>query len=220
MIPLTFDRQKALENIKKEYKLARLFIRPAFRVNRGGMTVNLWVAQRKLPFLMAGAPFVTRHQALIVPTAPDLNMAFGIAKFARDLSANHIQRQAARAAPLPAGEAFIGDGSRYRYQYTVLAVIFDELKRTSPDLIVRAVRRGAELARQRNCTGLILPDFTDNLIPQPNWIMPELRRETTEIAALAAVEAVRACRGLMQHIHVWCWNEENAAPFLRELKRL
>lgn len=219
MIPLTFDKQKAAANIKKEYKLARPFVTPAFSVTRNGMAVKLWIAQRKLPFLMAGAPF-QGPQALVVPVAPDLKMVYGVAKMARDMGANFISRAAEQAAPLPPGEAFIGMGSRYRYKYTVLAVVFDEQKRSSPEVIVRAVRRGAELARQHGCTGLIMPDFTESLIAQPNWITPERRRETAEIVALATVEAIRACRGLMQRVHVWCWDEQNAALFLRELKRL
>lgn len=209
-----------IENLRKEWVPARPFILPTLKVNRNGLKVHLWVAQRKVPFLMAGAPFITRHQAMLVPVAPDLKMVFGVAKQVRDQGANVVQREAERVAPLAPGDAFIGAGARYRYEFTVLSVIFDEAKRTSPDLITRAVRRGTELANQRGCTSIIIPDMTENLLAQPNWITPEQRRQTAEITALTLVNAIRASRGLVDKFNVWCWDPNNASHFIRELNRL
>jgi hypothetical protein len=211
---------ETIQNLRKGWVPARVFITPTLRVKKSGLNVHLWVAQRKLPFLMAGAPFLTQHQAILVPVAPDLKMVFGVAKLVRDQGANMVQREADRVAPLAPGDAFIGAGARYRYDNTVLAVIFDESKRTSPDLITRAVRRGAELANQRGCTSLILPDMTENLLAQPNWITQEQRRATAELAALTLVNAIRASRGVVDRFNVWCWDPNNAGFYIRELNRL
>lgn len=209
-----------MENVRQGWRMPPMFWRAEQRVRRGGFDVRLWVVERKLPYFMAGAAFVTRHQALLVPVATDLNMVFGIAKMARDYGADIVQREAERAAPLPPGEAFVGTGARYRYDFTVLAVIFDDLKRTSPDIIARAVKRGAQLASQRGCTGLILPDMTENLLAQPNWISQEQREQTADAAAMATIQAIRACRGMMDRYHIWCWDPRNAPAFRRELQKL
>lgn len=216
---MTIALADARRNIRQSLNLATPFILPSLRVHKYDMHVMLWVARRKLPALVAGAPFLTRHTAMIVPVAPDLKMVFGVAKMARDQGASRIQQEALRVAPLTPGQAFIGSGAKYRYAYTALAVIFDEYKRTSPDLIRTAVRNAAQLANERGATKLILPDFTENLLAQPNWITSGQRRETAEIAAFTTIEAVRACRGMADTVHIWCWNPENAPLYERELKR-
>ncbi len=209
--------ENALANVRNGLVPARPFILPAYSVNKNGLNVKLWVAQRKAPFLMTS---IIRNQAMLVPVAPDLKMVFGIAKRVRDYGADAVQNEALKAAPLVPGDAFIGSGARYRFANTVLAVIFDENKRTSPEIIARAVRRGCELANQRGCHAIILPDMTENLLAQPNWITQEQRRQTAEVAALAMGAALRACRGLMSQYNIWCWDPDNADFYLRELKRL
>ncbi len=216
-ISLPENVQQDLANLRAGLKPPILLIRPIYSVNKNGINARLWVSQRKTPFLMTAA---IRNQAMLVPVAPDLKMVFGIAKRVRDYGADRVQYEALKAAPLPPGEAFIGTGARYRFANTVLAVIFDESKRTSPELIARAVRRGCELANQRGCHSIILPDMTENLLAQPNWITPEQRRNTAEIAALTLGAALRACRGLMTQYNIWCWDVNNVDFYLRELKRL
>jgi len=209
--------ENALQNVRDGLVLAKPFIRPSYSVNKNGLNVKLWVAQRKAPFLMTS---MIRHQAMLVPVAPDLKMVFGIAKRVRDYGGDRIQYDALKAAPLSPGDAFIGSGARYRFANTILAVIFDENKRTSAELISRAVRRSCEIANQNGCTAIILPDMTENLLAQPNWITAEQRRGTADTAALALGAALRACRGLMSQYNIWCWDPDNADSYLRELKRL
>lgn len=208
----------AIKNLKKGWVPAHPVIRPVTRVSVGGLGINLYVAQRKLPFSIGNTLFL--NNALLVPVAPDLKMVFGVAKLARDWGADIAQNEALRVAPLPAGEAFLGTGGRYRFRYTVLSVIFDEQKRTSPDIIRRAVRRGAQLASERGATSLILPDMTENLLAQPNWITDAQRAETAQITAFTLVDTLRSFRNMMKTVNIWCWDPRNAEFYVRELKRL
>ena len=208
----------AISNLKKGWRPASPSIGPTYTAKIGNMGVSLYVAQRKLPFRI-GNTFVLNN-AVLVPVSPDLKMVFGVAKMVRDWGADTVQYEAQKVAPLAAGEAFIGSGAKYRFRHTVLAVVFDENKRTSTDLIRRAVRRGAQLAAERGATSLILPDMTENLLAQPNWITDAQREETAQITAFALVDAVRACKGMFKNIHLWCWDPRNAAFFTNELKRL
>ena len=187
----------ALQNLRHGLVFAKPFIRHSYSINKNGLNVKM-----------------------LVPVAPDLKMVFGIAKRVRDYGADMVQNEALKVAPLGPGDAFIGSGARYRFANTVLAVIFDDNKRTSPEIIARAVRRGCELANQRGCHAIILPDMTENLLAQPNWITEEQRRQTAETAALAMGAALRACRGLMSQYNIWCWDPANADFYMRELKRL
>lgn len=219
-LPTSQENRPSWQRCVQNLKLARPFLHPLAQTRSDGLNVLLWAASYKLPALMLGAPFFRRTQALIVPVSPDLKMVYGAAKLARDYGANRPQIEAASFAPLSPGEAILVSGARYRYKYTGLAVIFDSKKRSSPETIVRAVRRALELARQRGCTGVILPDFTPNLMPQPNQVTSALQRSVAEATALAMGEAIRNCRGLMDVIHVWCWDPTNAGVYQRELKRL
>ncbi|HEV2474297.1 MAG TPA: hypothetical protein VGS41_16590, partial [Chthonomonadales bacterium] len=112
--------------------MVTVLIRPALKTEIRGARVQLFAAQRKFPFLM-------RSDAIVVPTGPDLTMVYGVAKMARDYGADRAAYEARRVAPLPPGEVFVGSGAPYRFRYTALAVIFDELKRVDPDLVQRAV---------------------------------------------------------------------------------
>src|SRR5579872_2614144 len=136
-VPTPAARAEAIQNMRRGLVPAWPFITSSLHVHRNGYNVRLWIAQRKLPFLMSS---MVSRQAILVPVAPDLKMVFGIAKRVRDYGADKVQREALKVAPLPAGEAFIGTGARYRFANTVLAVIFDEYKRTNPETITRAVR--------------------------------------------------------------------------------
>ena len=208
----------SLENVRREMIAPQAVIQPTTRARSGELNVNLFVAQRKLPFMIGNTLF--QNNALLVPVAPDLRMVFGIAKMARDWGADIAQREALKVAPLQPGDAFIGTGAKYRYRHTVLAVVFDANKRTDPDLIRQAVRRGAQLAAQKGATGLILPDMTENLLAQPNWITAQQRAETAEIVAFTLVDALKSCRGVLKTVHLWCWDPRNVEFYQRELKRM
>ena len=213
-----FMATDAVKNLRKGWVLARPLITPVHRARVGDLDINLFVAQRKLPFLIGNTLF--QNNAMLVPVAPDLRMVFGIAKRARDWGADIAQHEALKVAPLPPGDAFLATGARYRFRYTVLAVVFDEQKRTSTDLIRRAVRRGTQLAGERGVTSLILPDMTENLLAQPNWITDAQRAETAQITAFTLIDAVRSCRGMVKTVHLWCWDPRNSDIYLRELKRV
>ena len=208
----------SLENVRREMVPAQPVIQPTLTARSGDLNIKLFVAQRKLPFLIGNT--LTQNNALLVPVAPDLRMVFGVAKLARDWGADIAQREALKVAPLAPGDAFIGTGARYRYRHTVLAVVFDENKRATPDLMRQAIRRGAQLAGERGATGLILPDMTENLLAQPNWITAQQRSDTAEIVAFTLVDALKSCRGFVKTVHLWCWDPRNAEYFQRELKRL
>lgn len=189
------------------------FIRPIHTVHISDVTVELWVAQRKFPFFM-------RADAILVPVAPDLKMVFGIAKMVRDYGADAVQYEANKVAPLPPGEAFVGIGGRYRFKYTALAVIFDEVKRTSPQLIGQAVRRALQLLQERDVKSVVFPDMTENLLAHPTWITQEQRQATAEITARAMIAAIAAAKGTVKTIKIWVWDPNNAPYFRKELERL
>lgn len=190
-----------------------IFYRPVQTVTVQGTTLELWVSRRKMPYFM-------HADAILVPVAPDLKMVFGVAKLIRDFGANAVQYEANKAAPLPPGQAFIGTGGRYRFQYTVLAVIFDEVKRTTPDYILQAVRSAMQQAHRKGARSLIFPDMTENLLTQPTWITPEQRHQTAEITARIMLDAILASRGIIPTVKIWCWEPANADVFIKELKRL
>jgi O-acetyl-ADP-ribose deacetylase (regulator of RNase III) len=187
--------------------------RPTLRVAMQDLSIELWVAQRKMPLLM-------RAQGIIVPVAPDLKMVFGVAKMVRDYGADKVQYEANRVAPLAPGEAFVGTGARYKYKYTALAVIFDEAKRTSPELITSAMTRAAQLLQERGVRSVVIPDMTENLLTQPPWITPEQRAATAEITARITIDAILAAGAHIRSVKLWCWERANAEIFRRELERL
>ncbi len=189
----------------------RLFRKPACRVELPDVTIELWVSRRKFP---------VRADAILVPVAPDLKMVFGISKIARDYGADAIQTQANSVAPLEPGQAFIGTGARYRYRHTALAVIFDAAKRTSPELIDRAVGGALQALRQRGATSVLFPDMTENLLTQPSWITPEQRQSTAEITASTMIDAIIASAGAVPTVRIWVWDPANAGVFEAALRRL
>jgi O-acetyl-ADP-ribose deacetylase (regulator of RNase III) len=193
--------------------MVTIITRPKKTYRIGEMTVRLWVSNRRLPALL-------RADGMIVPVAPDLKMVFGVAKLAREHTADAIQREADRVAPLPAGRAFVGPGSRYRYERTALAVIFDDAKRTSPQYIATAVRRAMRLLAQAGARSVIYPDMTENLLAQPNWITEEQRGKTAAMTAHLTADTLAACIGVMPVVNVWVWERANAGPYEVELAAL
>ncbi len=210
---------ETLQNVKHSWRLAKPFITPVKSVQRDGVHYRLWVSSYKLPALITLPPRPVRLAA-VAPVAPDLKMVFGAAKLVRDLGADRVQYEAMLASPLLPGAAFAGTGARYKFAKTMLAVILDEYKQLVPSAMGRSLRKCAELARQSDCTGLIVPDFTANLIVQPNWLTEQQRKETAEQTALLTLEALKGCKGLIEQVELWCWEPENAFAWQRELERI
>src|SRR5579872_5253773 len=204
---------KAREALKRLLTLPTFIVLPRYRATLDDLTIELYVSQRKFPFL-GGA------DALIVPVAPDLKMVFGVAKMARDRGADIVQVEASKVAPLKPGDAFVGTGARYRYKYTALSVIFDEQKRTSPDLITQAVTTAVIKLRRAGAESVAIADMTENLLAQPNWITVEQRRRTAAITAKLMVDAILACGTNARTVKIWCSEPDNAPFFIAELKRL
>ncbi len=215
-----FVTPEMIANMKSSMHLAKPFYRPKMSVSLGKSTIHLWVAERKLPGLIFTPLYSGGKLCMVAPVAPDLKMAFSIAKVIRDYSGDLVQYEALSAAPLAQGQAFLGLGAKYKYAYTALAVIFDEYKRTSTSAIQSALKRSAELASQKGCKGMIIPDFTSNIVPQPNWLQKTAAMKEAESTAASMMSGIAAIRDTMPVIHIWCWCEDYAPFYTRELERL
>jgi O-acetyl-ADP-ribose deacetylase (regulator of RNase III) len=185
--------------------------RPYKTVQLRDFTIELWVRERKYP---RGA------DAIIVPVAPDLKMVTGIAKWVRDATANRVQYEADRVAPLPPGEAFVGSGGKYRFKIAALAVVMDEYKRTTPEWIIQATTRAMELANEKGAETCVLPDMTEDLLRQPQSISEEERRKTCEGIAPALVQALIKASNSMELVRIWVWRRGVEDIYLKELERL
>ncbi len=185
--------------------------RPVKIVHFGDSVIELWVRERKMP-----AP----GEGIVVPVAPDLKMAVGIAKWVKDATANYLQVQADRAAPLPPGEVFVGKGGRYKFGHAALAVVMDDTKRTSPAWITEAVALGISRLRDAGADIVILPDMTEDLLRQPASITDEQRRTTCAPIARATIEGILAYGDTMTTVRLWVWRKEYADVYLAALNRL
>jgi hypothetical protein len=194
------------------WALWRVIFPPYFHLKVDGLKIELWVSQRKYPWM-------SLSQAFIVPVAPDLKMVFGSAKIARDWGANKVQYEADAVAPLQPGDAFVGSGSRYRWQYTALAVIFDSQKRTNSELISAALGAAMNKLSDEDVTNAILPDLTDNLMAQPNWITDEQRESTARQAARLTLDALYTHRGALQTVRIWVFDPRNADIYIEEMEK-
>lgn len=185
---------------------------PYYRMKVGDLKIELWVSQRKYPW-------VSRAQAFIVPVAPDLKMVFGSAKMARDWGANQVQAEAEKVAPLKPGEVFVGTGSRYRWQRTALAVIFDNQKRTNPEILATALKNAAHQLASEDITNALLPDLTENLLTQPNWISDEQREATARQAARLTLDALVSSASELKVVRIWCFDPRNADLYIEEMEK-
>lgn len=201
------------QTLHRLFQKPPMVLMPKKRVALPDLTLELWVSQRKLPLLL-------RAQAIIVPTAPDLKMVFGIAKMVRDMGADAVQYEANKVAPLAPGQAFVGTGARFRYKFTALAVIFDQVKRTNQQLITSAIGNAIRQLRDRGATSVVIPDMTENLLAQPNWITAEQRRQTAAITARLMIEAILASGSNIKNVKIWVWDTANTEFFLHELEQL
>ncbi len=186
---------------------------PRKRVVLPDLTIELWVCQRKLPMLL-------RADAIVVPTAPDLKMVFGIAKMVRDMGADAVQYEANAVAPLEPGDAFVGTGAKFRYKYTALTVIFDESKRTSAAFISESLAAAMRKLREKGARSVVVPDYTENLLTQPNWITTEQRQQTAAITSRLLVDAILTAGSNVKTVRIWVWDPANASYYVAELDRL
>jgi hypothetical protein len=164
-------------------------------VTVGNSTIELWERERKMP---------GTAEAIIVPVAPDLKMSTGIAKWVRDATAGAVQYEAQKVAPLPPGDAFVGSGGRYRFAVAALAVVMDDTKRTSPEWITQAIAQALVMIRGRDAATCLLPDMTEDLLRQPQWISDDQRRETCRPIARAMINGVLAGAEDME-VKIWVW---------------
>lgn len=185
---------------------------PYYRMRAGNLKLELWVSQRKYPWM-------SRSEAFIVPVAPDLKMVFGSAKMARDWGANQVQVEAEKVAPLKPGEVFVGSGSKYRWQRTALAVIFDNQKRTNVELLGTALHNAMHQLSEEGITSALLPDLTDNLISQPNWITDEQRGEAARQAARLTLDALVSAKPELVVVRIWCFDPRNADLYIEEMEK-
>ncbi len=207
------EKLEELKVILKRLTYVPVAMLPKKRVSLPDLTIDLWVAQRQLPMLL-------RADAIIAPTGPDLKMVFGVSKMIRDMGADAVQYEANLVAPLGAGDAFVGTGARFRYKYTALAVIFDDNKRTSQATISQALACSMRKLRESGAKSVIVPDITENLIAQPNWITPEQRAQTAKITARLLVDAILASGSNVKKVKIWVTDPANTVYYVEELNRL
>jgi hypothetical protein len=208
--PIQAEVKRVLENHRMLYPVV---YKPSYSVKVGNSALELWVAHRRLPMLLTAG-------GIIVPVSPNLKMVTGVAKYVRDIGADLAQYDANRVAPLPPGEAFITSGAKYRFKYTALAVVFDEQMRTDASIVRRAVRNAVAGLAQKGCSTIILPDFTDNLVPQPNQLPRDVYRATAVATAATLVSAAQSCAGMASRIRIWTWNPISTEIYRRELQRI
>jgi hypothetical protein len=184
--------------------------RPLKRVEVGDTVIELWERERKLP---GGA------DGIVVPVAPDLKMATGIAKQVRDWTANTVQYEALKVAPLEPGDVFVGSGGKFRFGTTALAVVMDGQKRTSPEWIREGVTRALVKLRESDAHTCLLPDMTEDLLQQPKTITDEQRLSTCKPIARAMIDGILASDADFDTIRIWAWRG-NRDVWMQELGRL
>jgi hypothetical protein len=188
----------------------RLLPKADRRVELGDTVIELWARERRMP---GGA------RGIVVPSAPDLKMATGISKWVRDATANAVQYEALKVAPLQPGEAFVGSGGRYRFGNTAIAVVMDDQKRTTPEWIRNGVRNALVMLRARDADTVLVPDMTEDLLRQPKWISDEQRRETCRPIARAIMEGVLEGSEDINVVKIWAWRG-NKDIWIEEMDRI
>jgi len=188
---------------------------PYYRMKSAGLVIELWVTKRTFPY----AAFA---EAVIAPVGPDLKMNTSAAKVVRDWGASKVQYEANSAAPLKPGDAFLGSGARFRFNWrmTALAVVFDEQKRTNPELFGVAIHKAAELAAQQGAANILLPDMTENLMQQPNWVTDIEREAATRKTARLMVLSLLPLDGVITTVKIWVNNSETADLYIEEMDRM
>ncbi len=186
---------------------------PYYKLRIDGLNLELWVSENKYPIMAL-------PDVLVAPVAPDLKMVFGAAKIARDAGAGKAQAEADKVAPLQPGDAFVGPGAKYKWHLTALAVIFDAQKRATPELMAASLHKALTEAAAHGADSALIPDMTENLLAQPNWISEAQKSETAQTAARLTIEAALACRGTVDTIKIWVYDKANVDAYVAEMERL
>ena len=66
----------------------------------------------------------------------------------------------------------------------------------------------------------MIPDMTENLLAQPNWISEAQKAETAQRAARVTLDAALACRDTVDTIKIWVYDAANADAYVAELEKL
>lgn len=184
--------------------------RASRKVRLGNTSVSLWVRERRMP---------TTARAIVAPVGPNLKLVDGIAKWIRDASGNKAQYEADAMAPAQPGTAVVVSGGRYRFRNAVLAVVTDEHNRTSGELITQAVASAIDAAAGTGADVCMIPDMSDDLLRQPDWITDEQRHNTAIPIAHAVVEGIRLSAGKVRDIRIWVWHKGAEDIYTSELDR-
>lgn len=171
--------------------------KPARSVRSGDTLFELWVRPFKMP---------PASDAIIVPTDTNLRMITGITKWVRDTTANSAQSAADARGPLSPGEAAVLPGGRYKYGHSAVAVVMDAERRVQPSWIAASISEAIRLLHSVDAATVILPDFTDELVPQPEVLSAEERREVCKVIAPSLVEGARSAIGTLETVRIWVWN--------------
>jgi len=195
------------------YLLGKMMVgtRPVRKMKVDGVSLELWVTERKFP---------VSADAIVAPVAPDLQMATGIAKWIRDATADAAQQAAAASAPLEPGAVLIAPGARYRFGSTILAVVMDDAKRVEAGWISGAIATALRKAAAQGMDRVIIPDITEDLLRQPNWITTEQRVDSCRPIARAVLRGIVEGAAGLDTVHLWIWQPVYAEVYLEELERI
>lgn len=182
--------------------------RPVRTVTLNGVKVSLWVTERKFP---------VSADAIVAPVAPDLKMAVGIAKWIRDATADAAQDAADAAAPLAPGEVLAAPGAKYRFGATLAAVVMDDAKRVDAEWVSAAVANALRKAAASGMESVIVPDPTEDLLRQPNWITPQQRISSCQPIARAVLDGILEGGAGLDAVHLWVWQPVYGEVYLKEL---
>jgi hypothetical protein len=191
------------------FVIMKFMRRPYRAFELSGTTVELYVTQRRFPM---------GSGAMIAPTAPDLKMPTGIAKWVRDATANRLAHALESAAPAQPGSAVVGPGARYRFDHGIAAVVMDSSKRTNPSIITTAVANAIRAAGSVGAGTVVVPDLSMDLLQQPRWITEAQRRETCAPIAKAVVQGIVEADGAIDTVRLWIWLPGVEDLYLRELE--
>lgn len=171
--------------------------KPARSVRNGDTVFEIWVRPFKMP---------PASDAIIVPTDTRLRMTTGITKWVRDTTGNAAQVAADATGPLEPGDATVLPGGRYKYQHSAVAVVMDSERRVQASWVTKSISEAILKLHSVDAATVILPDFTDELVRQPEVVSSEARREVCRMLAPALIEGARTAIGTLETVRIWIWS--------------
>lgn len=184
--------------------------RPRRTIDLGDVTVELWFAEGRFP---------TGADVVVAPVSPDLKMEAGVAKMVRDAAGRAVQAEANRVAPIPPGEAFVATGAQSGPGAVALAVVMDGEKRVRPEWIRRAISQTFAKARSRDAYSVLIPDMTEDLVPQPEILSEAERAQTCRLAAHSVADAIADSPVRPGLVRIWVRNADQERVWREELER-